>query len=213
MGKKRSSMESKKRGVLTGALKGMGIVGIVFGVVFVLSALAATPEPVIKSIYGCGVLSEEGVTYLLQQDITHNEPLGDKTFFPCMRITANNVVFDGQGHTITQVFSCEQSSWLSFGAHITPTDDKTISNVEIRNVKIDGFGVGLAFENATGCIVDNVEIGDSFSGISFDSNSHDNTIKNSAFPCDLFDGMQHIDTGNNILQNNMIRCSEPTSGL
>jgi hypothetical protein len=59
-----------------------------------LAQFGPCPPTVIEPIHGCRALDQEGTTYVLQEDLpslTTN----------CFTITADRVVLDGNGHTIT----------------------------------------------------------------------------------------------------------------
>lgn len=109
---------------------------------FLISNATATTE-----ISVCSVLDVDGETYLLTQDITNN---GSSK---CIDITANNITFDGQGHTIdgtdtastygaysncinTVIHSCTVTDW-AYGINLASGADSS----KVYNITSDSNAV------------------------------------------------------------------------
>lgn len=187
-------------------------ISVVFMLVFLISNAAA-----VTNIYGCSVLDNEGETYLLQQDIYYTTPLGT-----CIKITADNIVFDGQGHTIKGMYP-SRDGWFSTAIQLKSQqpdlpcvkcyegvcfDDNRcwrinhpIKNVEIRNVKLSNWDTGIIFISAHDCLIENVEAKDCQAATVFAAYSSGNLIRNSAVQgCDL-NKIEYCFAGNNTFQN------------
>ncbi|MCU4926033.1 right-handed parallel beta-helix repeat-containing protein [Halobacteria archaeon AArc-dxtr1] len=98
-------------------------------------------------------------TYLLDEDLTK-----DST---AIVIDANDVVFDGQGHTI-QGADVDGSQ---YGIHVDGAD-----NVTLTDVTIDGWDTGLYFSGSDGVVTD-VLVENGGTGAEF-ANAHNNEVTN-----------------------------------
>ena len=82
------------------------------------NAMAAT------SVTSCGTLDAPGTTYFLDNDLTASQN--------CIVITANNIIFDGLGHSIT-------------GSNLgTGIDVRLVQGGVIQNMDVTDFGVGIS---------------------------------------------------------------------
>ncbi|WP_254864575.1 right-handed parallel beta-helix repeat-containing protein [Halovivax gelatinilyticus] len=87
----------------------------------------------------------------------------------CIQITASDVHFDGNGHTIQGVGVDDNES--QYGIHVDGVDDVTV-----EDVTLDGWDTGLYFSGSDGVVTDVlVENGDT--GAEF-ANAHDNEVTN-----------------------------------
>ncbi len=103
---------------------GILLVGIIPFDVFAASSAVAG----VTNIDRCMVLDKAGETYLLTKDVS-----SDGT---CFEVKANNVVLDGQGHTI-QYGKASGDSF--YGVFINDADSVTIKNTNIKERFASGF--------------------------------------------------------------------------
>ncbi|HIG51987.1 TPA: hypothetical protein EYQ19_00990, partial [Candidatus Pacearchaeota archaeon] len=88
----------------------------------------------------CGKLSIENKTYQLINDI---EIIGS-----CFNITADNIILDGAGFKIQNIFT-------NPGEHHTGIFAHNVSNISIINLDITNFGFGIRFDNVTNATISN----------------------------------------------------------
>ncbi len=135
---------------------------IVFLVLFFVYGVGADPIPVTE----CGTLDFPGETYELQNDIVFSGPSS-----MCFVVNSFDVTLDGVGHTITS----DSSDSLTIGVIAT-----NLYDIEIRNLNIKDFDIGIKLVNTDSSNIDNNDIEANTQGISI------------------------IDSNNNVLSNNKI---------
>ena len=96
------------------------------------------------AIKSCDVYAKIDVSgvYELQNNISRDET--------CIEITADDVVLDGQGHTITHADSSDD-----YGVHVDG-----VANVTVTNLTVEGWGSGVYVEQANDVTVRNVDAQD-----------------------------------------------------
>ncbi len=96
------------------------------------------PLALSESISGCGTISEPG-RYTVDSNIT------DDSVEVCLRITASDVVVNGQGYTIDGV----DNDTGSAGIRVNNTT-ATVTNVTVRNVTVTEWASGIEYGAAAG---------------------------------------------------------------
>ncbi len=109
----------------------MGIARVSFLVISILF-LGMVEEVGAVDISSCTNITSSG-TYTLTQDITQ---LTDT----CMRIQANNVIFDGQGYTLTGPNSSYYYGIIA----------NSIGNITVKNVTVDMWNIGIVYGETGG---------------------------------------------------------------
>lgn len=161
---------------LVGLLAALGLAvgagGVPTTATSVGAATATDAAP--TEINSCTTIDEPG-TYVLTTDI---ENAGETAISqPCMRITADNVTFDGGGHTIDG-----RGESHTKGVAVADAEGVTVTNVSVndwhagvlvtggsatvRNVETFSNAYGIRLENATGGTVENSTISDNLVGVS-----------------------------------------------
>jgi parallel beta-helix repeat protein len=186
-------------------------------VAFNASSCPAEPEPEVIEVSTCQTLSVEGATYLLTNSIT-TQPAIDG----CFTITADNIVFDGGGHTINGEVTCDETT---YGVGVFDSDGVTVKNLNhVRN-----FDDGILYENSDDGLIqnnfirDNCDDGISLNqgserntvdsnvvrnngndGISVDNNSNDNVIIDNFSGDNTDDGIDLEDSTGNLFDGNVV---------
>jgi flagellin-like protein len=179
------------------------------------------PQMTERSVSTCMDLDQPNSVYTLNEDLGSAD-LNGRTD-SCIKITANNIVFDCGGYTLAQVI---------YGNPVISTDK---SNVEIRNCKINvgGEGRGNAIDligatnayihdnelyggaysgirfydgyglSVTGGRIENNNIYDNSHGILFDTGNHtNNNITGNTFTSNSYDGIS-LSGSENLVQDNI----------
>jgi len=130
---------------------------LVSGIVVVLALLIpsmindAHAEVAVSS---CGTLDIPGETYVLSQDLTSS--------YTCIKITADGITFDGNGHTIT-------GSNSGYGVEVwIPSTEKLSgpTGVTVKNTNISSFSRGInVLGSKDTVIINNIVTNNSWSGI------------------------------------------------
>jgi len=87
----------------------------------------------------------------------------------CMEITADDVVFDGNGHTIEGAADSDENQ---LGISVEGAD-----NVTVRDVTVSDWALGLEYSDANNGTVEDVVTEHSFNGFDL-RNAHDNEVTN-----------------------------------
>ena len=105
--------------------------------------------PVLATTYldDCQELNQEGETYILNQSFYWAE---DRE--TCFEITANNIIFNGNGNTLTSFYSNNTREWNIISKAFT-TDN--LNNITIKNMIIDGFYHGIQLSSSSSTIKNN----------------------------------------------------------
>ena len=118
-------------------------------------------------VNGTVVITEPG-TYVLQADMTGSGAL------ICIDIQSSDVIFDGNGHTISDV-----NMGNSTGIQVSNAD-LSVSNVTIKNVRLSNFYIGIELQKAQNSTIQGVTMTGNKLGIYLNSSSantvSDNTI-------------------------------------
>ena len=116
---------------------------------FKTQLVLAAATPVIPSDIGaCGTIDKAG-SYLLTRSLTSSGT--------CITITSDNVVFDGQGHTIgVAETTADPLAGSSVSTHGIVVRDRV--NVTIKNVRVEGFSTGVLLHRAHRAVLDGVSI-------------------------------------------------------
>jgi hypothetical protein len=139
-------------------------------------------------VSACQNLTYSGALYYLQNNIT--------TLGTCINVTANNVTFDCQGHSIT-------GGGSNYGVVIDLHDSVTIKNCNVLN-----FSQGIRLTSDTNSIISNCNASGSASGIFIgysEGNTINVTILNSNASSSAGDGISFSGSGsyNNTILNSI----------
>ncbi|WP_129113093.1 right-handed parallel beta-helix repeat-containing protein [Halegenticoccus tardaugens] len=140
------------------------------------SEASATPPPgdghVEPTAVGtCTVIDEPG-RYVLARNLT-NASAGS-----CLTITADEVHVDGGGHEVDAAFDerADDPSDPREGVGVAVGGDESVENVTVSNLTATDWETGVAYENASGGELRNVEVRSSATGVAF-SDTDDSRIK------------------------------------
>jgi parallel beta-helix repeat protein len=129
-------------------------------------------------------------TYILSEDIINS---GNTI---CIKITANNVSFDGAGHTVDGIDASG-----SKGVYVNNPYSQ-LTNVTIKNLTVTDWGYGINYENTrNGSAVGN-NASSNYYGIQLSSSSNTNLINNTADSNSYF-GIELSGSNNNLTGNNV----------
>ncbi|NJD54397.1 MAG: hypothetical protein FIB07_16230 [Candidatus Methanoperedens sp.] len=95
-------------------------------------------------INSCTTISSPG-EYILAQNIINS------TAGTCIKITSDNVVFDGRNHTIDGVDTFT-SAVPSYGIYVN-NPAETLINVTVKNLKVTDWDSGILYEGAAGGVI------------------------------------------------------------
>jgi parallel beta-helix repeat protein len=142
-------------------MKKLLVLAITFFSFFILiSTVLALGEEI--SISNCSVLDEEGKTYVLAEDIINS------TNTVCMNITANNIILDCQGHTISGVDASD-----SFGIWVY-RDSETTTNITIKNCILTDWDVGLFIYNSNSNTLSSITANNNIDGVAIVYSDYNN---------------------------------------
>ena len=116
--------------------------------------LTVEDTPAAEVIDECTTITESG-EYVLGQNVSTDQTGDGET---CLAITANDVVLDGDGHSVT---GGEPVEWRgsNYGIRIAGTGFSPVQNVEIEDVRIHGWdelGTSLMIEDASDVHLDGI---------------------------------------------------------
>ena len=145
----------------------------------------------------CTTISEPG-RYVLTQDILNGGGNGGFAYISetCIRIAADNVVFDAQGHTI-------DGFGISDTTAIGTKEGGHYSDVTVKNAHITDWNRGVYLGNTEDATVRNVNASGNGFGV-FIEHARGTTVRNSKLTND-FIGLYHTDTRGNTFKGNAIR--------
>jgi len=163
--------------------------------VFIILLLSHNIFAEITQITHCGSLSQEGVVYILQNNIVGT---GQN---PCFTISANNITLDCNGHSITNVQT---------GIKITDYNFATIKNCDINAT---GNGVLFSFSSSNNLIDSNILSQQSISV--FLSTTHDNNVVNCNITSNGYDALSiYNNSYNNLVKDsNILSIANNKSGV
>lgn len=110
----------------------------ILGTLIVLIVLSNVMGVTASQIGSCGNITSPGVYNLNQSLSSHST---------CIVISASDVVFDGNGHSIT-------CSDRSFGVYVH-NPSKTLENVTVKDLTVSGCYYGIVYHDASAGIIQN----------------------------------------------------------
>jgi parallel beta-helix repeat protein len=145
-------------------------------------------------IDGCYTITEPG-TYHLTKDIRGGGGGGNFTYISetCIVIASDDVVFDGQGHTIDGL-------GISDTTAVGTEEGSEYENVTVRNFHTTDWNRGVYFGNTTDATVESVNASGLSYGV-FIEDASDTTVRDVTATGD-FIGVYHADSEGNTFENN-----------
>lgn len=163
------------------------VVTVVSGCVPFVTAPPVSAQP--AEIESCTTIDQSG-RYVLTEDVMN------ATASSCIRITASNVVFDGQGHTVDSDGTGRRGVYVHDNG--TRSTDVTVRNVAVT----DWEEAGIAFEAVDeGRITNNTATDNGENGIQLDSSDNNTVSNNNASGNDFFGITLKVSTNNNVVDN------------
>lgn len=147
------------------------------------------------SVSSCTTISSSG-RYVLDSDIT------DSTTTPCIRITANDVVLDGAGHTVDGVDGADTRGVYVFES-AGVGEGITTENVTITNLTVTDWAKGIEFSRVDGGTVHNVRASSNEIGVRFTALSKNHEVRDSVIE-DNNDGLQLGGDGGATVEGNRV---------
>ena len=147
-------------------------------------------ETNVNAVSDCIVIKSPGY-YFLTRDIRSES-------YPCVNITTSNVIFDGNGHTL---------EGSGFGRGISVYNSSTmLSNVTIKNIKIEDWDEGIYFSNVRDSTVENTETySNDYSGIYLGTSNNiilsNNTADYNRYGIELHDSWYNTIVNNTVYEN------------
>jgi parallel beta-helix repeat protein len=143
-------------------------------------------------------------TYTLENDIT------DSGYNYCIGIGANNVTFDGQGHTIDGTDTGGTSGIVdvsittpSLPSGFQASATFTVKNITVKNVTLTDWDCGVNYTNVQNGSISNVSASSNAYGIYLMTSSNGNTITNCTTNSNTNSGIYlNSSSNNNIFANN-----------
>jgi len=137
------------------------------------------------NVSSCQEIDSQGV-YVLNQSLTNSSD--------CITIESSDVIFDGQGYSITGPGSS------NYGIHIDKSTP-ALTNVTVRDVTVTGWSRGIYYHSAeNGRIEDNIALNND-DGIRLTSSSS-NILTSNAANLNNDNGIVLWSSNNNVLSNN-----------
>jgi hypothetical protein len=152
----------------------------------VLAQWGPCPPTTIVNISTCQVLDQAGTTYVLQADL----PMVTDS---CFSITADDIILDGNGHTITG----------DDGTDHDGVNANERQRLVIRNLTITDFGRGINLVGTDDSLIEDNDFESiSSQAVSLDGNSDRNTIRDNSIDGAIYGGIQ-VNSGD----DNAIKCN------
>jgi parallel beta-helix repeat protein len=170
--------------------------------------LALLPVGALAIVYvDSPMVIEEAGEYQLVKDITDYNGVrwqnGTDFYEPCIKILASDVIFDGNGHTISGNFDPDREDQV--GIYV----DSGLERVSVINTKVEGFNYGIYYyvvnpyaEPEMGGRIDNNNVNNNDIGIVLDATSKVSVINNDASSTRDF-GVWADSSDWNIINNNI----------
>ncbi len=156
---------------------------------FIAGAYASTPG----DINSCQILDSPGV-YTLNQDIVNYSGT-------CFTISSDDVVLDGQGHSVGGVWDSNNAYW---GISVSDVNNATIKNINIMSLGdfhllgvSDGGGIYFSASNS---LIDNVNLSFNYYGLFLDS-AQNNIVSNIQSNSNAADGIYLTHSSDNSFSN------------
>ncbi len=160
-----------------------------YGIIDVYAALNLSSYPGGSTRIGTCTNIDTPGTYILNTNLTDGSVTG------CINITANNVIFDGAGHTISSINANNIAGVYVYNS------TKTLTNVTVKNLVATDWSIGIFYNNSkSGSIENNTALNNDF-GIFLDTSSS-NTLKNNNASDNPY-GVVFVNSSNNDLTNNI----------
>jgi parallel beta-helix repeat protein len=147
-----------------------------------------------RSIDACSVISDPGA-----YELTGN--LENRDANACVRITASNVTFEGNGNRIDGV-----SAFGSGGVIVGGTDRNT-TNVTVSNLTVTDWDDGVRYLNVTGGTVDTVTSANNRVGLAVLNGTGTEITNSTAAANDVYGVSIARDTRRTVLTNNTARAN------
>lgn len=163
------------------------IVAVVCSSIQFVAALPASAQP--TEIDSCTTIDRSG-GYVLTEDVMNT------SVTECIRITASDVRFDGNRHTIDSDGSGRRGVYVH-------NDSSRLTNVTVRGVTVSNWGdAGIEFEAVdAGRIADNTATDNREDGIELDSSDNNTVTSNDARGNDFFGITLVVSTNNSVVDN------------
>jgi parallel beta-helix repeat protein len=157
------------------------------------------------NVSSCSDLVTAGVTYTLNTSIT-----GNQSTDICMNISADNIILDCQGYSITGTDQRNDKIPLSTGIYSNAT-----KNITIKNCIVTNYTEGLSWENVNASsIVNSMFNSNNYSGVVIISSFDGILTNNTASYNNVYYGIAIYDGSNNFtLTNNTVIISSDYSGF
>jgi hypothetical protein len=145
-------------------------------------------------ISGCYTITEPG-TYHLTKDVTGGGGGGNFTYISetCIVIASDDVVFDGQGHTIDGL-------GISDTTAVGTEEGEAYENVTVRNFHATDWNRGVYFGNTTDATVESVNASGLSYGV-FVEDARDTTVRDLTATGD-FIGVYHANAEDTTFEDN-----------
>ncbi len=131
------------------------IILILFSSIYVVSAIYIPPN-LPTNINACTVIDSPG-SYILTQDIT------DSNATECIEIISDDVVLNGNGHTIDGTGS-------GYGVYV-----HDVSNVIVKNFEVSDWDKGVFYQNSSYGVIDNITAKSNNGGVEITGNNGPNS--------------------------------------
>ncbi|MCZ7381912.1 MAG: right-handed parallel beta-helix repeat-containing protein, partial [Candidatus Methanoperedens sp.] len=141
----------------------------------------------------CGNISEPG-KYVLNMSITDSSAAD-----ACIRITSNDVVFDGAGYTIDGV-----DTPFNDGIAVHFNDSVALTNVTVKNVTLTDWDYGVIYKNVLNGKIANVTASSNSKGIVLVFSSNNNVTGNTAYNNTMDGIFLNLSSNNNVIRNNSV---------
>ncbi len=181
--------------------------GLKLLIVFAL-VIALLPVGAMAIVHvGSPMVIEEAGEYQLVNDITNYEGVrwqnGTDFYEPCIKILASDVIFDGNGYTISGKFDADRDDQV--GIYV----DSGLERVSVINTKVDGFNYGIYYYGVNqfavpemGGRIDNNNVNNNDMGIVLDATTMVSVLNNEASNTRYF-GIMASSSDYNIINNNI----------
>ena len=130
--------------------------------------IQANPTP----IDNCGTIDEPGV-YVLTDDITQGGDGGGFTFASqtCLLVESDDVVLDGQGHTVDALGNSDTTGITVGGANAS------VEDVTVTNVTVTDWNRGVYFRNSDGGTLRDATVADNAFGVMIERSSGTSLVR------------------------------------
>jgi parallel beta-helix repeat protein len=170
---------------------------IIFALAFLLLMPLARADTYLTD---CAELNVTGETYYLTQDIINS------TATTCMNISANNVIFDCQGHTID---GTDTSDTYGIYVYRSPA---TTTNITIKNCVMTDWNVGIYLDSSNSNNLSNITANSNSEYGIYLTYSNSSTLSNITANSNTYDGIC-LDSSNSSTLSNITANSNTYDGI